>query len=155
MNLPAITACFNLLATILLVSGFIAIRKGNTQRHAKLMGAAFVASTFFLASYLTHHFTAPELSVKYAGPDAWRTPYLGLLLTHTVLAAVVPFLVIRTMLLGRCALAGDTVAKDKHRRLAKYTFPIWLFVSISGVVIYLVLYHLTNSWELAQQSLQK
>ncbi|PCH78644.1 MAG: hypothetical protein COB96_05385 [Planctomycetota bacterium] len=155
MSLPELSATLNSIAAILLVTGYCAIRAGNEARHARLMTAALATSVLFLASYLTHHFTAPELSVKYAGPEMWRLPYLTLLLAHTPLAALVPFLAIRTIILGRRAISGDEVARTKHVRLAKITFPIWMFVSISGVLIYFILYQWTDSWQVAIGALEK
>ena len=143
MNLPLLNASLNGTAGLLLIGGFIAIRAGKEKLHIRLMMFALLASAAFLISYGLHHLTG-ALTVKYAGPDSWKTAYLVLLLTHTVLAAVVPFLAIRVAFLG---IKGR---REAHRKLARVTFPIWIYVSITGVLIYLVLYVWTNSWEIAR-----
>ncbi|MDP6849617.1 MAG: DUF420 domain-containing protein [Planctomycetota bacterium] len=147
MNLPALNATLNGIAGLFLVSGFIAIRAGNEKLHKSLMLSAFLSSIAFLCSYLLHHLTGPELSVKYAGPDWGKIPYLVMLLAHTVLAAAVPFLAMRTIFLG---FKGP---QEKHRKLARITFPIWVFVSITGVLIYFILYQWTPSWAQALSQL--
>ena len=146
-TLPAVNACLNGLATILLCSGVYAIKKGNEQLHIRLMVSAFACSCVFLVGYLSHHFMT-GLTVSYAGPDWGRTPYLIMLLVHTVFAAEVPFLAIHTIRLG---LRDDRPA---HKKWARRTFPIWLFVSITGVLIYFILYQWTPSWSEALQTLQ-
>jgi uncharacterized membrane protein YozB (DUF420 family) len=96
------------------------------------MLAAFTVSCLFLVSYLVYHFQAG--SVRYQGTGAIRTVYLSILATHTLLAAAVPFLAIVTL------SRGLTARYDRHRRIARWTLPIWLYVSITGVVVYLMLY---------------
>ncbi len=146
MNLPLLNASLNGTAGLLLVGGFIAIKLGREKLHIRLMMLALLTSCAFLISYGVHHLTG-ALTVKYTGPDSWKTAYLVLLLTHTVLAAIVPFLAIRVAFLG---IKGR---RESHRKLAKITFPIWIYVSITGVLIYLTLYVWTDSWEIARASL--
>ena len=122
------------------------IRRGREQAHKRIMLTAFACSVVFLASYLYYHFHF-MIQVKFQGPDWGRWPYLTLLASHTLLAATVPFLASRTLWLG---------LKDRraaHRRLARITFPIWLYVSVTGVLVYLILYVFTDSGDLALEAL--
>lgn len=144
---PAFNAVMNSVAWLLLLLGVWYVKRGRIEAHRNAMIAAFACSILFLCSYLFFHFYY-KISVRYAGPDWGRRPYLIMLLTHTVLAAFVPVLAMRTIWLG---------LKDRraeHRRLAKFTFPIWLYVSLTGVLIYFVLYRWTESGDLALQTLR-
>lgn len=145
-----LNAALNTLATVLLVIGFLQIKRGRRQAHARTMLAAFAVSCLFLISYLAYHWMAG--SVKFTHPGAIRYVYLTILLTHVLLAIAVPFLAVATILFG---LMGTGVrgsadlpqeTRDRflarHRKLARWTFPIWLYVSVTGVVVYLMLYHL-------------
>jgi uncharacterized membrane protein YozB (DUF420 family) len=132
--LATTNAVLNSLATVLLVAGWVFIRRGDWRAHRAAMVAAFTTSAVFLVSYLVYHYL--EGSRKYAGPDSLRPVYYAILLTHVVLAAAVPFLALRMFFL---AWRGRWEA---HRRLGKVTMPIWLYVSVTGVVIYAMLYHL-------------
>jgi putative membrane protein len=132
--LPAVNALLNTASACFLVAAYIAIRRGRRARHRTLMLAAVATSTLFLISYLTYH--AHAGTTRFTGSAPVRTVYLAILATHTVLATVIVPLVIVTL---AQALRGDFV---RHRRIARYTFPIWLYVSVTGVVIYLLLYHL-------------
>lgn len=140
--LPTLNAVLNSIAFVLLLTGIAQIKRGNEEAHKKLMISALVVSTLFLISYLTHH-TLVGLTVKYAGPDWGKTPYLLMLLAHTVLAALVPFLALRT------AFLGFKERRAQHKKWAKFTAPIWIFVSLTGVLIYFVLYVLTDSYQQA------
>lgn len=144
---PTLNAVLNACAGVLLIVGFVLIRKGHERAHRKAMLSGFACSVLFLASYLWFHFHY-GIRVEYAGPSWGKTPYLLMLLAHTVLAAVVPFMATRTIWLG---LHSRRVA---HRRLARVTFPIWLFVSVTGVLIYLVLYQWTDSGATALAALR-
>ncbi|MDA0667196.1 MAG: DUF420 domain-containing protein [Planctomycetota bacterium] len=135
---PPINAALNGFAGLLLLLGFGLIRNGKETAHKRVMLTAFGCSVVFLMSYLYYHLNF-SIQVKYAGPDWGKTPYLIMLLAHTVLAAAVPLLAMRTIFLG---LKGR---RESHRKIARITFPIWLFVSITGVLIYLILYVLTDS----------
>ncbi len=133
-SLPTVNAVLNGLAATLLVTGFVLIRSGRREAHRRVMTAAFACSILFLVSYLVYH--AEVGSVRFQGTGGVRTAYLSILLTHTVLAAAVPFLAVTTLVLARKGRF------DAHRRLARVTLPIWLYVSVTGVVIYLMLYRM-------------
>ena len=132
--LPSINAVLNLTAAILLVWGYMLIRRRRIETHRKVMTTAFVVSSLFLIGYLTYHFKAGVILFHRTG--AIRAVYLTILTTHTILAAAVPPLAIVTL------RRGLTARFDKHRRLARWTLPIWLYVSVTGVVVYVMLYHL-------------
>ncbi len=133
-DLPAVNAALNATAAGLLVWGFVLIRKGRKEAHRRAMLAAFAVSVLFLSSYLIYH--AEVGTVRFQKTGAIRTLYFSILLTHTVLAAAVPVLAVITL---THALRGRF---DKHRRIARWTFPVWLYVSVTGVVVYLMLYRL-------------
>ena len=132
--LPSINACLNATAAVLLVWGYTLIRRKRIQTHRKVMIAAFITSCLFLAGYLVYH--AQVGSVRFPGTGTIRTIYLSILTTHTILAAVVPVLAIISLRRGLAARF------DKHRRIARWTLPIWLYVSVTGVVVYAMLYHM-------------
>ncbi len=133
-KLPHVNASLNTLATCLLLAGFVLVKRGNLKAHKIAMLSCFGVSVLFLISYLTYHVNVP--SKKFPGdlyPTA-RYPYYLILLTHVLLAATVPFLAIASIWFA---------LKDRieiHKKLVKWTFPIWLYVSITGVVVYLMLY---------------
>ncbi len=133
-DLPALNAVLNGIAAILLVTAYILIRKGHRQAHKRVMLAAFTVSTLFLISYLTYHFLAGV--VYFPGTGAVRIVYLTILTTHTILAVTVPVLAIITL---RRGLKGWF---DRHRKIARWTLPIWLYVSVTGVIVYLMLYQM-------------
>ena len=132
--LPTLNACLNATSALLLVLGFYFIRQRNITAHRACMVSAFGVSVVFLISYLTYHATAGV--TRFAGQGAVRFLYFTILITHTTLAALIPVLAIITL---RRALRGQY---DKHRRLARWTLPAWLYVSVTGVIVYLMLYHL-------------
>ena len=127
-------AVLNSIATSLLVAGWVFIYRGEWRAHRVAMIAAFATSAVFLVCYLVYHWL--EGSRKYAGPESLRLFYYAILLTHVILAAAVPVLAVRMFFL---AWRGRWEA---HRRLGRITLPIWLYVSVTGVVIYLMLYRL-------------
>ena len=132
--LPTLNAALNAVSAVLLISGYIFIKRRNIVAHKFCMLSAFVASTLFLVSYLTYHYHAGIKPFTMHGPI--RTVYFSILIPHTVLAiAIVPLVL---MTLGR-AWKG---AFERHARLARRTLPIWLYVSITGVVVYWMLYRL-------------
>ena len=131
-DLPAVNAALNGTAAVLLVCAFVLIRRGRRQAHKRVMLTAFSVSVLFLISYLTYH--AQVGSVRYPHTGPIRSIYLTILFTHTVLAAAVPVLAIITL---RRGLRGAFV---RHKALARWTLPIWLYVSVTGVVVYLMLY---------------
>lgn len=132
--LPTVNAFLNGTAALLLVCGLLLIRKRKIAAHRRVMIAAFAVSTIFLISYLTYH--AHAKIVYFHGTGAIRTIYLAILFTHTLLAAAVPVLAIIT--LNR----GLNARFDKHRAIARWTWPVWMYVSVTGVVVYLMLFHL-------------
>ncbi|MCC7343443.1 MAG: DUF420 domain-containing protein [Deltaproteobacteria bacterium] len=132
-SLAALNATLNATAAILLFLGWRAVRAGKVARHRAFMGSAFLVSALFLVSYLTRFYLTG--THRYPGTGAMRTIYLSVLLTHTVLAAAVPFLAIRTIYLA----LKDRVAA--HRKIARVTLPVWMYVSVTGVLIYFMLYH--------------
>ena len=132
--LATLNAVLNGLATCLLIAGWIFITRGNQKAHRTVMVAAFVVSAIFLVSYLTYHYLVGHVS--FGGAGAVRAVYFAILVTHIVLAVVVPVLAIAMFIL---AWRGRW---QQHRRLGKITLPIWLYVSITGVVIYFMVYHL-------------
>jgi uncharacterized membrane protein YozB (DUF420 family) len=133
-DLPTLNAALNALAAVLLISGWVFIRRRDIARHRLCMLSAFGVSAVFLASYLTYHYHVG--SVRFPELGWVRTLYLGILLTHTVLAAAVPVLAVLTL------VRAFQQRFDRHRRIARWTLPIWIYVSITGVVIYWMLYHL-------------
>lgn len=137
--LPLVNASLNGLAGVLLILGFLAIKRGRKERHAALMRLAFVVSAGFLASYVYYHTRVIPLSggpTRFNGEGAARLAYLILLATHVILAMINLPMVLMTLWLAH------KERWDRHRRLARVTFPIWLYVSVTGVLVYLVLYPL-------------
>lgn len=132
--LPSINAFLNATAAVLLVWGFTLIRRKRIAQHRKVMITAFCVSCAFLVCYVIYH--AEVGSVRFRHTGAIRTVYLGILGTHTVLAAAVPVLAVVSLRRGLAARF------DKHRKIARWTLPIWLYVSVTGVVVYVMLYHL-------------
>ncbi|HET9795114.1 MAG TPA: DUF420 domain-containing protein [Thermoanaerobaculia bacterium] len=135
-KLPAVNAALNGLCAVLLLIGFGFIRRRNVAAHRRTMKTAFVVSVIFLASYLTYHAHAGVH--RYPGRGLERTLYLGILATHTVLAAAVVPLVLRTLYLATRSRFVE------HRRIARWTLPIWFYVSVTGVVVYLMLYRIAR-----------
>jgi uncharacterized membrane protein YozB (DUF420 family) len=133
-DLPTVNAILNGTATVLLLTGYWLIRSGDREWHKRVMVSAFACSILFLISYVVYH--AQVGSVPFQKTGAIRTVYLSILLTHVVLAAAVPVLAIITL---RRAFAGDF---KRHRAIARWTLPIWLYVSVTGVVIYWMLYRM-------------
>jgi putative membrane protein len=131
---PALNAALNLTAFVLLVLGRVAIARGDDALHKRRMLAAFWASGVFLVSYLIRFATTG--AHKYPGAGWDKTLYLVVLFSHMVLAVVLVPLLLGAL---KKALGGDFVA---HKRLVKFTWPIWVYVSVTGVIVYLMLYHL-------------
>jgi protein SCO1/2/putative membrane protein len=132
--LPSINALLNATAAVLLIWGYTLIRRKRIDTHRKVMQSAFAVSCLFLVCYLVYHYQAGHVVFQKKGTI--RTVYLSLLASHTVLAATVPILAVITLRRGLAAKF------DRHRRIARWTFPVWLYVSVTGVVVYLMLYHL-------------
>ena len=133
-DLPAVNATLNATATALLIYGYRLIRAGKREAHQKAMLGAFAMSVLFLICYLVYHAQVGSVPFQKQGPI--RTVYFFILITHVVLAATVP------------VLAGITLWRAykgqfaRHRKIAKWTFPIWLYVSVTGVIVYLMLYQM-------------
>lgn len=131
--LPHVNAVLNAISTVLLIIGFMLIRAGRRDVHRKVMISALAVSAAFLASYLVYHFTAPIFVFPGTG---WTVPaYYALLISHVILAVIVTPLVILT---AYRALKGTF---DRHRAVARWTIWMWLYVTITGVMIYVILYH--------------
>ncbi|MFN5755297.1 MAG: DUF420 domain-containing protein [Planctomycetia bacterium] len=130
--LATTNAVLNTIATLLLVAGWVFIRQGNWRAHRAAMIAAFAVSAIFLVCYLTYHYLVGHVPFRGQGPI--RTVYFTILISHILLAVTVPILAIWMFVL---AFRGRW---DAHRRLGRITLPIWLYVSVTGVVIYLMLY---------------
>ena len=133
-DLPSINAALNATAAVLLVWGYTLIRRRRKDIHKRVMIAAFATSCTFLTFYLIYH--ANVGSVPFPHTGTLRAVYLTILATHTVLAAAVPPLAIITL------SRGLSSKFDKHRTIARWTLPIWLYVSVTGVVVYLMLYRM-------------
>ncbi len=131
-DLPTLNALLNTLATALLISGYVMIRRGKVEIHRGCMLAAFATSTLFLISYLVYH--ANVGSVAFTGQGAVRTLYFTILISHVILAALVPPLALITL------THGLRKRFDRHRRIARWTLPVWLYVSVTGVIVYAMLY---------------
>jgi uncharacterized membrane protein YozB (DUF420 family) len=134
-DLPAVNATLNALAGILLLAGYLFIRTGRVKLHRRCMIAAFVASALFLVSYLTYH--AQVGSVRFTRVGVVRPVYFSVLITHVLLAAAVLPLAILTLSRGLKARYRE------HRKIARWTLPIWLYVSLTGVLVYVLLYQPT------------
>ena len=132
--LPHVNAFLNSASALLLLAGFVQIRRKNRAGHRRLMLSALICSSLFLMTYIVYHLHAG--SVRFQGHGSIRSLYLGILLSHTLLAAVVLPMVLITL---RYALKERF---DRHRRIARLTLPVWFYVSVTGVVVYLMLYHL-------------
>lgn len=133
--LPLINACLNGVAGVLLVVGLILIRSGKREAHRRCMLTAFGTSCVFLVLYLVHKFLVVRgVHTPFRGPDALKIPYLVMLASHIILAiCVVPLALISIH-------RGLRERFDEHRRVARWTWPIWMYVSVTGVLVYLVLY---------------
>jgi uncharacterized membrane protein YozB (DUF420 family) len=133
-DLPALNAMLNALAATLLTAGYILIRRGDRVRHKRCMLGALATSTAFLVSYVTYHANAG--SRPFPGVGFVRTIYFAILISHVVLAAAILPLALTT------TIRGLRAQYDRHVRIARWTLPVWLYVSVTGVVIYLMLYQM-------------
>lgn len=136
MDLPALNATLNATSAVLLTTGWVLIKSRRIQAHRLCMIAAFVTSAIFLISYIVYHAQAGAKTKLFPGTGIVRYVYFSILVPHIVLAAVVLPLAIITL---RRGLRRDDV---RHRRLARWTLPIWLFVSVTGVIVYVMLYRI-------------
>lgn len=139
-DMPALNATLNGLASILLLAGFIFIKKGDRARHRLCMLGALGMSTLFLVSYVTYHAGMQrvhgEAHTKFVNPSWFRPWYLALLLTHLIGAIVIVPLVLVTF------VRALRERFDQHKKIARITWPIWMYVSVTGVLIYLLLYQI-------------
>ena len=133
-QLPAVNAALNSLSAILLVGGYLFIKSRNIKAHKACMLSAFASSILFLASYLVYHYQVG--SVPFKGQGGIRLVYFTILLTHTILATTVVPLALVTL------FRAFKERFDAHRRIARWTFPIWLYVSVTGVIVYWMLYRM-------------
>ena len=133
-DIPALNASLNALATVLITAGFILIKSGRRGAHRKVMTAAMVVSAVFLVGYVTHKILIHGVHTPFGGEGLIRTVYYTMLLSHIVLAISIAYLVPRTFLF---AVKGDYV---RHKAWARWTFPIWYYVSVTGVLVYFFLY---------------
>jgi uncharacterized membrane protein YozB (DUF420 family) len=133
-DLPALNAALNASSTVLLITGYVFIRRGDRRKHKACMIAALVMSALFLTSYVIYHAQVGSVPFKRTG---WiRTVYFVVLIPHVILAAaIVPPILIT-------ASRGLSAKYDKHRRIARWTLPLWLYVSVTGVIVYLMLYQM-------------
>ena len=133
-DLPAVNATLNAISAILLVIGYRLIRQRKVEQHRRAMIGAFAVSTLFLIGYVVYHWNVGSKPFTAQGPI--RTVYFSILITHIVLAAFVPPMALITLVRG---LRGRY---DRHAKLARWTLPIWLYVSVTGVIVYVMLYQL-------------
>ena len=137
--LPSLNAILNATSGILLVIGYVLIRRRQISAHRACMIGAVTSSSLFLVSYLTYHIGFGKGVTRFTGTGSVRWLYFSILISHTILAVtIVPFVIVTL----RRALRGEFL---KHRRVARWTFPMWLYVSVTGVVVYFMLYHLYPS----------
>ena len=133
-DLPALNASLNALAATFLIAGYVSIRRGRRELHRKCMLAALTTSAFFLVSYVVYHANAG--SRPFPGQGVIRVVYFAILMPHVLLAAaILPLALVTTA-------RGLRAQYDRHVRIARWTLPLWLFVSVTGVIIYVMLYQL-------------
>ena len=130
--MPAVNASFNAASALLLLSGFRAIKRGNRELHKRLMVLALVSSSLFLLGYIAYHYVHGD--TKYVGEGVLRTVYFALLISHVVLSMVVVPMVFTTVYFAA------TERFESHKKLARFTFPIWLYVSVTGVLVFWMLH---------------
>ena len=134
-DLPTVNATLNGLSAVFLMLGFFCIKRGNQTAHRNCMISAFVTSVIFLGCYLTYHATVKTVTL-FVNPAWFRPIYLTILATHTLLAAVIVPLILMTL------WRAQRQNFEAHKRIARWTWPLWLYVSVTGVVIYLLLYQM-------------
>jgi uncharacterized membrane protein YozB (DUF420 family) len=132
---PPLNASLNALSGVFLVIAYVHIRAKRIPQHRRFMLAACTTSVLFLISYVTYHSLRGGVVTRFAGEGVWRTVYLTILGTHTILAVVILPLVILSV------WNGLKMRVPQHRRVARWTFPLWMYVSVTGVLVYFFLYH--------------
>jgi len=139
-DLPAVNATLNGLSAVFLTAGYVFIRRRNQAMHRNCMIAAFVTSALFLACYLTYHgylgLVLHRGPTRFVNPPRWRPIYLAILLTHTVLAVVIVPLIFMSLNRAR------KQRFEAHKKIARWTWPLWMYVSVTGVLIYFLLYRI-------------
>lgn len=133
-DIPALNALLNAIATALIVAGLISIKRRNESAHRFFMGASLIVSALFLVGYVYHKWQVQGVHTPFNGEGAIRTVYYVMLISHIILAACIPVLV------GRTAYLGIKDRRDLHKKWARFTYPIWLYVSVTGVLVYFFLY---------------
>lgn len=133
--LPAVNASLNALSGVFLLTGYFLIRQKRIQAHKRFMLAACTASLLFLVSYVTYHTLRHGVVTRFAGTGSVRSLYLFILTTHTILAVTIVPMAIVTV------VNGLKMRVFEHRRIARWTFPLWMYVSVTGVLVYFFLYH--------------
>ena len=133
-DIPALNATLNGIATVLITSGYILVKRGRLETHRKVMTTAMVVSALFLVGYVTHKVLIRGVHTPFGGEGLIRTVYYTMLISHIILAISISYLVPRTFLF---AIRGNIA---RHKAWAKWTFPIWFYVSITGVLVYFSLY---------------
>jgi uncharacterized membrane protein YozB (DUF420 family) len=134
-DLPAVNATLNGLSAVFLSLGFFFIRRGNKTAHRNCMISAFCTSAIFLGCYLTYHLTVKTIT-HFVDPAWFRPVYLAILTTHTILAAAIVPLILMTL------WRAKKQNFEAHKKIARWTWPLWMYVSVTGVVIYLLLYQI-------------
>jgi uncharacterized membrane protein YozB (DUF420 family) len=132
---PPLNASLNALSGVFLLIGYVLIRQKRIQLHKRFMLAACTSSVLFLICYVTYHTIRGGVVSKFAGTGFWRTFYLSMLASHTILAVVILPLAIVSV------YNGLKMRVPQHRRVARWTFPLWMYVSVTGVLVYFFLYH--------------
>jgi putative membrane protein len=132
---PPLNASLNALSGVFLFIAYVHIRARRIAQHKRFMLAACTTSILFLVSYVTHHALRGGVVTRFAGVGMWRTIYLSILLTHTVLAVVILPMAVLSV------INGLKMRVPQHRRIARWTFPLWMYVSVTGVLVYFFLYH--------------
>lgn len=136
-DLPLINSCLNGAATVLLCAGVALVKAKRITAHRACMMSAFVISCLFLVLYLYHKYAVMKgVHTPWPGPPEWKTAYLVMLFSHIALAMLVPVLALITI------SRGLKMQVERHRKIARWTFPIWLYVSVTGVLIYVLLYRI-------------
>lgn len=133
-DLPAVNACLNSASTVLLTLGYIYIKQGKKDSHRNCMIGALITSALFLTCYLIYHYNAGRTTFR--DPDWFRPIYLLILLTHTILAVAIVPMVLTTVFFA------IRQRWEAHKRIARWTWPIWMYVSVTGVLIYFLLYQI-------------
>src|SRR6266576_2338093 len=133
--LPAVNATLNALSGVFLLIGYVLIRRKRIQAHKRFMLAACTTSLLFLVCYVTNHYLRHGIVTRFTGTGIIRPIYFSILISHTILAVTIVPLAIVTV------LNGLKMRVPQHRRIAKWTFPLWMYVSVTGVIVYFFLYH--------------